>query len=152
MVYTDLTNKAMIVAERAHRGQKDKSGVPYIFHPIHLAEQMEDEISTCVALLHDVVEDTKITFEMLSAEGFGDEIIEPLRLLTHKREVPYFDYVRALAHNSVARRVKLADLRHNSDSARLPKPLNEYDIMRAEKYREATRILENIASSEADDT
>ena len=63
MIYTPLTNKALRLAYTAHHGQVDKSGVPYIFHPYHLAEQMTDEITTCVALLHDVVEDTDITFE-----------------------------------------------------------------------------------------
>ena len=74
MVYTDLTNKAMIIAESAHRGQMDKSGVPYIFHPIHLAEQMDDEISCTVALLHDVVEDTAVTLEDLKKD-FPDKVM-----------------------------------------------------------------------------
>ena len=76
MIYTPLTKAAMEIAYRAHHGQLDKSGVPYIFHPIHLAEQMVDEVTVCVALLHDVVEDTDITFEALEGEGFTAEIIE----------------------------------------------------------------------------
>lgn len=60
MIYTELTNKALTIAYRAHHGQLDKSGIPYIFHPVHLAEQMKDEISVCVALLHDVLEDTDV--------------------------------------------------------------------------------------------
>ena len=118
MVYTPLTMKAMQIAYAAHHGQVDKAGMPYVFHPIHLAEQMEDEISCCVALLHDTVEDTDITFEELEKE-FPQSVMEPLRLLTHPKEVPYFDYVRGIRENPVAVKVKLADIAHNSDQTRL---------------------------------
>ena len=82
MIYTPLTIKAMKFAYDAHHGQLDYNGIPYIFHPLHLAEQMEDEISCCVALLHDVVEDTAVTFEELEQE-FPVEVVEVVRLLTH---------------------------------------------------------------------
>ena len=65
MIYTELANKALLIAYRAHAGQLDKCGVPYVFHPVHLAEQMDDEASTCVALLHDTVEDSDVTLEDL---------------------------------------------------------------------------------------
>ena len=108
MVYTELTNRALRLAYQAHQGQVDKSGVPYIFHPAHLAEQMEDEISCCAALLHDVVEDTSVTLADLEA-AFPPEVTEAVRLLTHREGTPYEDYVRAIAQNPVARRVKLKD-------------------------------------------
>ena len=73
MIYTDLTNKALKIAYAAHDGQTDKAGMPYIFHPYHLAEQMDDEISVCVALLHDVAEDTDVTLDAL-AEIFPQEV------------------------------------------------------------------------------
>ena len=76
MLYTRLTKKAMNIAYEAHKGQMDQSGVPYIFHPIHLAEQMNDEATTIVALLHDVVEDTDMTFDQLAAMGFPAEVID----------------------------------------------------------------------------
>ena len=79
MIYTPLTNKAMKIAYRAHHGQKDYNGIPYIFHPIHLAESMDDEISCCAALLHDVVEDTSVTMEFLARE-FPREVIDVLKL------------------------------------------------------------------------
>ncbi|MDE5833913.1 MAG: HD domain-containing protein, partial [Ruminococcus sp.] len=82
MIYTEMTNKAMRIAYEAHHGQYDVNGVPYIFHPYHIAEQMTDEITTCVALLHDVIEDTEVTFEQLEQE-FPEEVITALRLLTH---------------------------------------------------------------------
>lgn len=118
MVYTPLTMKAMQIAYTAHRGQLDKAGIPYIFHPLHLAEQMEDEISCCVALLHDTVEDTAVTFEDLEKE-FPASVMVPLKLLTHPEDMPYFDYVRAIRGNAVAVKVKLADIAHNSDQTRL---------------------------------
>ena len=118
MVYTPLTARAMEIAYAAHHGQVDKAGMPYIFHPIHLAEGMDDEISCCVALLHDTVEDTDITFSQLEKE-FPKDVLDALKLLTHEKETDYFDYVRALKKNPIAVKVKLADLAHNSDQSRL---------------------------------
>lgn len=141
MIYTKLTKSAMRIAFEAHKEQTDKCGVPYVFHPIHLAEQMTDEVTTCAALLHDVVEDTDITFEDLAAAGFPAEVIDALRLLTHDPAVPYMDYVREIKKNPVATAVKLADLRHNSDLTRLD-VVDEKAIARTEKYAEAMRILE----------
>ncbi len=118
MIYTELTNKAMKIAYEAHHGQVDKGGIPYIFHPYHLAEQMDDEISTCAALLHDVVEDTNVTFEELENE-FPPAVIEVLKLLTHEDDEDYYVYVSRLKDNPVARKIKLADIAHNSDQSRL---------------------------------
>ena len=117
MIYTALTCEAMKIAYAAHQGQVDKGGIPYIFHPIHLAEGMDDEISCCAALLHDVVEDTEVTMEELAKE-FPKEVIDVLKLLTHADDTDYFDYVRAIKANPVAVKVKLADLAHNSDQSR----------------------------------
>ena len=117
MIYTPLTQKAMHIAYNAHHGQLDKSGAPYIFHPIPLAEQMEDEISCCAALLHDVVEDTSVTMAELEAQ-FPREITDVLRLLTHQDGTDYFDYVRGIRANPIAVKIKLADLAHNSDQTR----------------------------------
>ena len=85
MIYTELIREAMNIAYKAHHGQKDKGGFPYINHPLHIAEQMDDEYSTCVALLHDVVEDTNITLEDLRKEGFSEEILFAIDCIT-KRE------------------------------------------------------------------
>lgn len=117
MIYTTLTNKAMVIAYNAHHGQVDKQGVPYVFHPFHVAEQMTDELSTCAALLHDVVEDSDVTLEDLARE-FPAEVIEALALLTHDESVPYLEYIKALASNELARAVKRADLEHNLDETR----------------------------------
>ena len=140
MLYTNLTKKAMKIAFEAHKEQVDKTGVPYIYHPIHLAEQMDDEASICVALMHDVVEDTDTTFEDLEKEGFTKEIIDALRLLTHDDSVPYLDYVKEIKQNPIATKVKLADLNHNSDLSRLDL-VDDKAMERLEKYKKSIAIL-----------
>lgn len=142
MIYTPLTNKAMCIAYQAHHGQVDYNGIPYIFHPIHLAEQMDDEISCCAALLHDVVEDTDVTMQDLAKE-FPDEVIQVVKLLTHDDNVPYFDYVREIKKHPVAKKVKLADLTHNSDQTRcVGSDLTEEKLAYwKDKYAKATKIL-----------
>ncbi len=104
MIYTALTKKALKLCFEAHKEQVDKTGLPYVFHPFHLAEMMDDEISTVCALLHDVVEDTSITFDELSDMGFPDEVIDVLRLLTHEDDVEYMEYVRNISKNPVAKK------------------------------------------------
>lgn len=142
MIYTPLTKKAMTLAYAAHHGQLDKSGAPYIFHPIHLAEQMDDEISCCVALLHDTVEDTAVTLEDLAKE-FPREVVDAVALMTHAKGVDYFDYVRAIKTNPVSTKVKLADLAHNSDQSRCAGTDITPERMAAwrEKYSRAFAIL-----------
>ena len=140
MIYTPLTKKALKLCFEAHKTQLDKTGMPYVFHPFHLAEQMTDELSTVCALLHDVIEDTAYTFDDLRAMGFPEAVIEVLALLTHDAAVPYMDYVKNLAHHPVARAVKLADLRHNSDETRLD-TVDEAAKRRAEKYKQAIAFL-----------
>ncbi len=141
MIYTAQTKKALDFCFKAHKEQVDKSGLPYVFHPFHLAEQMETEETTIVALLHDVVEDTDYTFEDLAKEGFSSSVIEALKLLTHDEKVKYEDYVEALKDNPIAKAVKLADLRHNSDLSRLDE-VTEKDLKRRQKYLDAIKILE----------
>ena len=142
MIYTPMTKKALRLCFDAHREQTDKTGLPYVFHPFHLAEQMTDELSTVCALLHDVVEDTEITLADLSAMGFPQEVTEVLALLTHDPAVPYFDYVRALSVNPIAKAVKLADLAHNSDLSRMEEDqIDEWALKRTEKYKKAIEML-----------
>jgi len=143
MIYTEMTKKAMMIAFQAHKNQTDKSGMPYIYHPIHLAEQMQDEVTTIVALLHDVVEDTDWTFDELAEQCFNENVIEALKLMTHAEGVPYMDYVAQIKPNPIARAVKLADLKHNSDLTRL-KEVNEKTLARVEKYKNAIALLEEV--------
>ena len=142
MIYTALTKKALKICFDAHKDQVDKTGLPYVFHPFHLAEQMDTEDAVCVALLHDTVEDTDISFEDLINEGFNDSIINALKLLTHNDDTPYLEYVARIKENPLARKVKLADLRHNSDLTRIDLTVDKippkYNL-----YLEAIKYLES---------
>ena len=142
MIYTPLTKKALRLCFDSHREQVDKTGMPYVFHPFHLAEQMTDELSTVCALLHDVVEDTALTLEDLTSMGFPREVTEVLALLTHDEAVPYMDYVREIAKHPVAKAVKIADLTHNSDLSRMDAcEIDERALLRNEKYKAALALL-----------
>ena len=140
MLYTELTNKAIRTCFDAHKKKNDLGGIPYVFHPFHLAEQMETEEETCAALLHDVVEDTDMTFADLEKKGFPSDVLDALKLLTHDKSVPYLQYVEALSGNRIAARVKLADLRHNSDLTRMDE-ITETELKRVEKYKAAMQLL-----------
>ena len=143
MLYTNLTKKALKISFQAHKNQLDKSGIPYVYHPFHLAEQMDDEYSVCVALLHDVVEDTEMTIDDLTEQGFPPEVTEALLLMTHDDSVPYMDYIKKIKTNSLATKVKLADLEHNSDLTRLDE-INDAALERADKYRQAMFLLRSV--------
>ena len=144
MLYTPVTKKALKFCFEKHAGQVDHAGIPYPNHPLHLAEQMETEDETCVALLHDVMEDCGVTEGELRELGISERAIQALRLLTHAKEVPYLDYVRAIASDPIARKVKIADLRHNSTLARLDE-VTPKDVERFRKYCRARVILGDMA-------
>lgn len=136
---TDLELAAEI-AERAHAGQKDRVGVPYINHPRAVAEKVRGDTAKTVAMLHDVVEDTPITLESLRVL-FGDEISDAVGLLTHEEGTLYMDYVAAIRGNDLAVEVKLADLAHNSDLSRLGHEPTKEDMKRLQKYEAARALL-----------
>ena len=164
MVYTELTKKAMNIAYKAHEGQFDKCGFPYICHPIHLAEYIittpvyyankiipndnDDyknipEYLTCVALLHDVVEDSDITIEDLSKE-FPFIVTQAVDLLTHKPGVDYFDYINEINKNYLAKSIKILDIVHNKNKDReslIDDEDQDKKDARDEKYRKALQIL-----------
>ena len=110
MIYTPITKKALKLCFEAHKEQVDKSGMPYVFHPFHLAEQMKTEETTVVALLHDLVEDTDYTIEDLMSMGFSKSITDAIALMTHADGVEYMDYVREIKNNPIAKAVKLAEI------------------------------------------
>ncbi len=141
MIYTDNTKKALKLCFEAHKNQMDKSGIPYVFHPFHLAEQMTTEETTIVALLHDLVEDTDYTIEDLINMGFDKAITDAIALMTHDDDVDYMDYVRIIKENPIAKTVKMADLKHNSDITRLD-VVDEKALNRREKYLKAIALLE----------
>ena len=131
---------ALKIATEAHKGQVDKAGIPYINHPLTVASFVDTEEEKIVALLHDTIEDTNITEQDLIDYGFPNEIVEAVKLLTHNKNVPYMDYVAKIKDNELARKVKIADLTHNSDLSRL-KEITEKDKKRYEKYQKALLYL-----------
>ena len=127
---------ARLIARLAHRGQKDKAGNDYFAHPEAVAAMLDTPEEKAVGYLHDTVEDTDVTVEEIR-EIFGDRIADAVALLTHADGVPYMDYVREIAKDPLARRVKLADLTNNMDISRIPNP-GQRDLDRIEKkYRPA---------------
>lgn len=137
---TTQTEIAKAIAIQAHESQVDKAGKPYIDHPAAVAAGVSGDVAKAVAWLHDVVEDTSITFDDLRAAGIASEVIDHLRLLTHDKSVPYMEYIAALKGDPVAREVKLADLRHNSDLSRL-NVITAKDRERLAKYQQAIEVL-----------
>jgi (p)ppGpp synthase/HD superfamily hydrolase len=136
----NLLELALQIAVKAHDGEKDKSGEPYIFHPIRVMQRCSTPRGKIVALLHDTVEDTDVTFEELEAASFDAGTIDTLRLVTHEKGVPYDDYIDALVHDPVAVEVKIADLEDNSDIRRL-KEIGVKDVERLKKYLRTHRRL-----------
>ena len=138
-----LTKKAMKIAYEAHKNQYDISGVPYIFHPMIVASSMQDEITTCVALLHDVAEDTEISLEQL-AEEFPESIMEPLKAFNSIKKVQtILNILREIKTNKNALKVKLSDIKHNMDESRIvggDVPKEKLDWWRF-KYKRALEIL-----------
>lgn len=124
----------------AHCGQYDKEDYPYIHHVMHVAEQMDDEDSTVVALLHDVIEDCDYTVEKLYGLGFSPDVVEAVDLLSRKDGQSYKAYIKGIKVNSLATKVKLADLAHNMDLSRLS-VVSDEDFNRAKKYRKAKEYL-----------
>lgn len=142
MFYSELINKAIDLAYSAHQGQKDKAGRPYFTHPFTVAMKMDTEAEICAALLHDVVEDSRITVEYLR-ENFTPEIAEAVDILTHRDGESYDDYILKIKANPLARKVKLADIDHNMDETRLAgnsEAMRKYDTRR-KKYEHAREIL-----------
>lgn len=135
-----LLEKAIAIAVEAHSGQVQKNGQPYILHPLHLMLQMDSEDAQIAAVLHDVVEDTEWTLSDLQAEGFSDEVLVAISLLTRQPGMTYDQFIEEIAPNPLARAVKLADIAHNMDMRRLPDiTLKDYD--RLIQYRAAYERL-----------
>lgn len=154
MIYTKMTKKALQLCFSAHKDQFDKGNMPYVFHPYHLAEQMSDEKTVAVALLHDVVEDTSITLNDLRGHGFPEDVVEAVKLLTHSKpkmnDSEYEEYIKAISENPIAKEVKLADLIHNSDLSRLPvnKCTDKEAAARVKRYEKAIKLLSKTGDSD----
>ncbi|MBQ5659061.1 MAG: GTP pyrophosphokinase [Peptococcaceae bacterium] len=135
-----LEIQAFMVARDAHKDQVDKAGKSYLNHPTFVAGMMDTDEEKAVAWLHDVVEDTEWTLERLTANGFPPQVVEAVGVLTHDANVSYGDYIARIKENPLARKVKIADLKHNLDLTRLPE-VTEKDIERCRKYLDALQQL-----------
>lgn len=133
--------RAIEIAAKAHAGQMDKAGQPYVLHPLRMMLAVKTPEARIAAVLHDVVEDTAVTLKELEGEGFPAEVLEAVEALTKREGEDYEAFIRRVAPNPIAREVKLADLRDNSDLSRILEPI-ERDRERVKKYRRAIAYLE----------
>lgn len=143
-----LLERALQIAVTAHAGQIDKAGQPYIFHPIRVMGRCAGLEARILALLHDTVEDTPVTFAELAQAGFPASVLDRLRLLTHDKAVPYDDYITAILGDPVAIEVKLADLADNTDLRRLSE-ITPRDVERLQRYLRALHRLRAGRPAEA---
>ena len=135
-----MVDLALSIARQAHEGQLDKAGVDYIEHPIYVASQVDTEEEKAVALLHDVIEDSPFTAEELLLAGLPETVVTAVQILSKKKGQDYQTYLENVKSNSLARVVKLADLKHNSDLSRL-ETITDKDLERLEKYKKAIDYL-----------
>jgi len=135
--------RAIALASEAHVDQREKSGAPYIMHPLRLMLRMNTETEMIVAVLHDVIEDTPWTFDQLRAEGFSEQVIEALDCVTRRSSETYEEFVDRARDNAIARKVKLADLEDNMDLRRLP-DLTPKSLDRMKKYHDAWLSLRAV--------
>ena len=135
--------KAIAIAADAHAGQLEKNGRPYILPPLRVMMSVvgAGTDTQIVAVLHDVVEDTRTTLQDLGEAGFSTQVLEAVATLTHDKSADYLTYIRTAASNSLARNVKRADLQDNMDLSRIPDPQG-MDLVRVERYRTALSILD----------
>lgn len=134
---------AIKLATDAHAGQVDKSGEPYILHPLRVMLAMKTEDERIVGVLHDVVEDTNITADDLYwVHGFKMEVVKPVCLLTRAKGEAYFDFISRLAPDPIARAVKIADLKDNLDPSR--PIIDEANEVRRQKYWHALDVLHEV--------
>lgn len=138
-----MLEKAILIALEAHRGQVDKGGEPYILHPLRVMLAMKRECEKIAAVLHDVVEDSVWTLGMLKVQDFSDEVLDAVGALTRRSGESYSDFINRVGLNSIAREVKIADLKDNSDLSRIQNP-SEVDFVRRDKYEGALRTLKAI--------
>ena len=139
----NLLEKAIAIAVAAHTEQLDKSGAPYILHPLRVMLGVTSEAEQIVAVLHDVVEDTPWTLEQLRAEGFPELLLVALDCVTKRENEDYFDFIGRIKPNPLAVAVKISDLHDNMKLSRIPNP-TEKDFQRLKKYEKALAILTNL--------
>ena len=140
--YNEQFQIALELAVEKHKNQTDKAGNPYILHPLHVMENVNNKEGKIVAILHDIIEDTDITEDYLFKIGLSKRIVDAVVALTRSEDIDYQEYIKNLSSNPLAKEVKLADLEHNMDLKRLP-TLEEKDLERNRKYQIAYHYLIN---------
>ncbi|MBF0188354.1 MAG: bifunctional (p)ppGpp synthetase/guanosine-3',5'-bis(diphosphate) 3'-pyrophosphohydrolase [Magnetococcales bacterium] len=138
--HNTLLEKAITLAVTHHNGQRDKAGAPYVMHPLRLMMQFQDAHLRMVAVLHDVVEDTPVTLDDLRRDGFPETVIVAVDALSHREGESRARYLERVRSNSMALRVKLADLEDNMDLRRISEP-NDWDWKRMARYRKTWEML-----------
>lgn len=138
----DFVKVAYEIADKAHKGQFDKAGANYINHPVTVAGFVDTPEEKAAAYLHDTLEDTDVTADDLRIAGIPENVVNAVEILTHEKSKDYFDYLKLVKSNDIAKAVKLADLKHNSDIDRL-KEITDKDVKRLNKYKKAIEYLNN---------
>lgn len=138
-----LFDKAVEIATKAHEGQTDKSGKPYIGHVMRVSLGCKTQKSKVIALLHDVIEDTPVTPEQLMADGIPADIVEAVLILSRRQGEEYEQYINRVAPHPLCREVKIADLEDNMDVRRLAE-IGEADVKRLKKYHKAWKTLTSL--------
>ncbi len=143
MDLNEMMELALLMAVKAHKGQVDKGGNPYILHPIAVSNMMQSKEEKIVAILHDIVEDTDIFLSDLSEAGFSDEIVNAIDCITRRKEEAYITYLNRVKENKISKSVKRADLKHNMDLSRIKNPTKK-DFDRVKRYQYYANILEQV--------
>ncbi len=138
---SDLINEALKIAQKAHKGQKDKGGNDYLLHPVTVALHCDTEKERVVALLHDVIEDSDMSLEDLSI--FDKDIIEAVIAITRREDQSREDYIKQVCSNEIARKVKIADLANNMDLSRIEN-ITQKDLDRIERYKKEIEYLKGL--------
>lgn len=134
--------KAYKIARKAHEGQIDKGGKPYINHPLTVAKNVKGHEEKIVALLHDVVEDSSYSLEDIKSFGFSENVVKSIECLTRDKDKDedYDNYIERILSNPIAVKVKIADMEHNSDLSRIPL-ITEEIRQRVKKYEHYLKVL-----------
>lgn len=139
-----LLERAIEIAVKAHAGQKEKNGVPYVFHPLRLMLQQKTDETRIAAVLHDVVEDTDWTIDDLRKEGFPDRVLKAVESLTRSPDESYDEYLQRARSNPISIQVKMTDLKDNLNLRRIPEP-GPKDFKRRGKYKKALNMLKGYS-------
>jgi (p)ppGpp synthase/HD superfamily hydrolase len=141
-ILTPTLEDAIVLATNAHKGQKDRNDEPYVMHPIRVMAQLWGHDERMVAVLHDIIEDTDVTLDDLRKAGYPDRIVEAVDAISRRKDAgeSFSQYIQRVRKNPLATKVKIADLKDNSNLDRLPK-VEAFDLKRLDRYNRALQYL-----------